>query len=360
MTVTQAAKLMSPEEIAVRAGEQIPFLLYPEPGVFAERALRLRQLAQGHAMADYLLFAAELAQAQHEQFKRPAHLALPSAAQIEAAANVGQALLKADNWPLDPLWRDGLRSLMQTLATRLPQGAARHAVQALAQAPDETLDQQAQRLLSGVMLGLDLATAPLIAAALQLHWVRLVTQLQAQFEQAQSVQKSVQINSSVLAPFGRIDDPLVCPCCASRPVASITRIGADGAGFRYLSCSLCATQWHYVRIKCTHCQSTKGISFQSLLAQDDEQPSGSEAVQVECCEPCGHYLKIVHMEKDQQVEPHADDLASLTLDLLVSETGLIRHGVNLMLLFGESNEPGEPVEFADIDVTDPPPDPKVH
>ncbi|MBY0236088.1 MAG: formate dehydrogenase accessory protein FdhE, partial [Burkholderiaceae bacterium] len=70
MTVSSTAKLMSPEEIAVRAGEQIPFLLYPEPGVFAARALRLRQLAQGHAMADFLHFAAELAQAQHEQLSR--------------------------------------------------------------------------------------------------------------------------------------------------------------------------------------------------------------------------------------------------------------------------------------------------
>jgi len=327
MTETSTAKLLSPEEIAVRAGEQIPFLLLPEPGVFAERALRLRQLAPGHAMADYLFFAAELAQAQHELFSRKRELSLPEQAQIEAAAKAGLPLLPAASWARDPVWLQEQRELMQLLAARIAAGPAREAVLKLAGSEDQFLELQAGRLLNSVMTGLDLATAPLIAAGLQVHWARLLTQLQARFEREQ--------NSQLVAPFGRVDDPLICPCCASKPVASITRIGAEGAGFRYLSCSLCAAQWHYVRVKCAHCQSTKGISFQSLLNEDGSVPPNAASVQVECCEVCGHYLKIVHMEKDQQVEPHADDLASLSLDLLVSESGLIRHGVNLMLLFGD-------------------------
>ncbi|MBB4842033.1 FdhE protein [Paucibacter oligotrophus] len=330
------AKLMSPEEIAVRAGEQIPFLLLPQPGLFAERALRLRQLAPGHAMGDYLLFAAELAQAQHEVFSRPLALSLPEQPQIEAAAKAGLPLLPAASWARDPAWLQELRELMRLLAARIAAGPARTAVLQLADADDQYLELQASRLLNGVMTGLDLASAPLIAAGLQVHWARLLSQLQARFEREQNSQ-----HSPLLAPFGRIDDPLICPCCASRPVASITRIGAEGSGFRYLSCSLCAAQWHYVRVKCTHCQSTQGISFQSLLNEDGSMPPHSSGVQVECCEACGHYLKIVHMEKDQQVEPHADDLASLSLDLLVSEAGLIRHGVNLQLLFGDSGEPGD-------------------
>uniref|UniRef100_UPI0013D0BEAA formate dehydrogenase accessory protein FdhE domain-containing protein n=1 Tax=Klebsiella aerogenes TaxID=548 RepID=UPI0013D0BEAA len=64
MTAT-SQKILSPEEIAVRAGEQLTFLPLPEPGVFAERALRLRALAAGHAMGDFLRFVAELADAQH-------------------------------------------------------------------------------------------------------------------------------------------------------------------------------------------------------------------------------------------------------------------------------------------------------
>ena len=45
------------------------------------------------------------------------------------------------------------------------------------------------------------------------------------------------------------------------------------------------------------------------------------------------------------VEPVADDLATLTLDLLVAETGLQRHGVNMLLLFGESEEPAPDPEM---------------
>lgn len=62
-------------------------------------------------------------------------------------------------------------------------------------------------------------------------------------------------------------------------------------------------------------------------------------VQAETCDECHHYLKIMHADRDPFVEPVADDLASLTLDLLVSETGMARYGVNLMLLFGEADAP---------------------
>jgi FdhE protein len=51
------------------------------------------------------------------------------------------------------------------------------------------------------------------------------------------------------------------------------------------------------------------------------------------------------MEKDPQVDPVADDLATLTLDMLVSESGLQRHGANLMLLFGDP-EDADPDERA--------------
>ncbi|MET0519090.1 MAG: formate dehydrogenase accessory protein FdhE [Burkholderiaceae bacterium] len=333
-----SARLLTPEEIAVRAGQTMPFLRLPQPQLFAEREMRLRQLAAGHAMRDYLLFIAELAHGQHRLLQQSRRLTLvPDIAQIEAAANSGQPLLPAGNWPRDPQWRDDLRLLLQGLAQRVGAGAARETALRLAADSDEHLEAQAERLLSGVMLGLDLGTAPLIAAGLQLLWTRLVLQVQAEH------------GRDSLAPFGRTDEPTLCPCCGSRPTASITRLGAEVSGYRYLHCALCATEWHFVRIKCSHCQGTKGIQYQSLQALGAEQAIAA-AVQAEYCEPCGHYLKIVHMEKDNEVEPLADDLASLTLDLLVSDAGAIRHGVNLMLLFGDP-EPEEPSGSA------PPPDP---
>ena len=332
MAVTPVRRLLTPEEIAVQAGQQTPFLRLPErASVFAERQLRLRQLSAGHPMRDYLLFIAELARAQHGLLRDYPPVALPDAAQIDAASRAGQPPLPAVGWPRDPAWRDGLRRLLGDLLPRLQGSPAQAVARALHEAGDEHLEQQAERLLGGVMLGLDLATAPLVATGLQAYWTQLVISTEA------------TRSGERVAPFGRTDDATLCPCCGSRPSASITRIGADASGYRYLHCSLCSAQWHMVRIKCTFCESTKGIGYQSAEPlPGHERPASSaapDAVQAETCDECGHYLKVVHMEKDNQVEPIADDLASLTLDLLVSEAGRERHGVNLLLLFGEGDPP---------------------
>jgi FdhE protein len=61
-------------------------------------------------------------------------------------------------------------------------------------------------------------------------------------------------------------------------------------------------------------------------------------VSLETCDACSHYLKIVNMAKDVQVEPVADDLATLTLDLLIAEEGYWRGGVNFMMLFGGNEQ----------------------
>ena len=58
----------------------------------------------------------------------------------------------------------------------------------------------------------------------------------------------------------------VCPACGGPPVASVI-VGWQGAdGTRFCTCSLCATQWNLVRIKCVLCGSTKGIAYQESRA----------------------------------------------------------------------------------------------
>jgi len=331
MGVTQASRLLTPEEIAVHAGQQVPYVRLPErAGVFADREMRLRQRAAGHPMRDFLLFMAELARTQHELLQTWPGVALPDAEALQAALRAGVPPLPAAHWPRDPAWRNQFRLLIDRLLPRLAGSPAQAAVAALREMDDERLEQQADRLLSAVMVGLDMAAAPLIAAALQTYWTHLVLATQ----QAHA--------SDRLAPFGRTDDATRCPCCGSLPTASISRIGAEASGYRFLHCSLCSAEWHRVRIKCTHCDSTKGIHYRSLQPADSAATSADaakEAIQAETCDECGHYLKIVHMERDAQVEPVADDLASLTLDLLVSEAGFQRQGVNLMLLFGDPGGP---------------------
>jgi FdhE protein len=324
MGATATVRVMSPEEIAARAGGQTPFLLWPERAtLFAEREMRLRQLARGHAMEDFLGFMAELAHAQQQALVGFASVPIPDGAALDRAAKLGVPPLPAVDWPRDPAWREALRTMLGGLRERAPQ-AAREVMDRLVAADDDWLEAQADCLLTGVMKGLDLAAAPLVAAALQVYWTHLVLAVQAG-------------TTSGGQPFGRIDDETVCPCCGSRPVASITRTSGESLGQRYLSCSLCATQWHMVRIKCSHCLSTKSLAYQALQDAHAEGTQGvaSASVQAETCDDCGHYLKIVHTDRDPMVEAVADDLATLTLDLLVSETGKRRHGVNLMLLFGD-------------------------
>jgi FdhE protein len=56
-------------------------------------------------------------------------------------------------------------------------------------------------------------------------------------------------------------------------------------------------------------------------------------VRAETCEACKSYLKIVYQEKGT-VDPVADDLATLALDILVDEAGYARSGPNLLLVPG--------------------------
>lgn len=332
MTVTSTTRLLSPEEIAVQAGQQVAYVRLPERGlVFAEREMRLRQRASGHTMRDFLMFVAELAHVQHALLQSPPAIVLPDRAALDAASRNGLPPLAAASWPRDPAWHGQFRALVDQLLPRLAGSPAQDTVRSLHDHGDDWLDQQADRLLNGVMLGLDLAAAPLVAATLQVHWTQLVLATEA------------ARGPNDPAPFGRTDDTTTCPCCGSRPTASVSRIGGHD-GHRFLHCSLCSTQWHMVRIKCSHCLGTKNIHYQSLQRAGDDDPAADagaakQPVEAETCDECGHYLKIVRMERDANVEPVADDLASVTLDLLVAEAGFRRQGVNLLLLFGDPGDP---------------------
>jgi FdhE protein len=343
MTAASATvRVMSPEEIAARGGGETPYFQWPQrASVFAERSMRLRQLARGHAMGDFLDFAADIAQAQQARLAHMPTLPLPEATALDRAAQDGRPPLSATDWPLDPAWRGVLRALVAAL-----RGSARSNVQPaldhLAAADDALLDRHADALLHGLLPGggpLDLAAAPLVAAALQVVWTHLVLEVQRTWTE--------HGRGGAGQPFGRTDEAGLCPCCGSRPVASITRMTGQLQGQRYLHCSLCSMQWHLMRIRCAHCGSGKHIAYQSLDAADADAAEGSSraaqaALQAETCEDCGHYLKILHAERDPFVDPVADDLASLTLDLLLAEAGLQRHGINLLLLFGEPEPPPGP------------------
>ena len=305
--------ILTPEEIASQAGSAIPFLRMPERStVFAERAARLRQVAPGHPMEGYLLFIADVADEQQALLNDMPPIRLPAAADMEKSNEHGMPPLNFQTHARDQQWCNVLRHMLRALELRTS-GRLNEVVLQLEGRRDELYEAQASKLLAGVTFGLDVAAAPLIGAGLQVYFTHL----------------AIAIGETSIP---RIDVATICPCCGSRPTASIARIGGAEAGYRFLHCALCNIEWHMVRIKCTQCESTKGISY---LAIDDGSAVDKKPIKAEICEECGTYLKICSMDRDPHVEPVADDLASLSLDLLVVETGRQSSGVNLMLIHGD-------------------------
>lgn len=329
---------MSAEEIVARGSSEPDRLLWPErASFFAERAMRLRQLSRGnHATAGYLALMADIAQAQQDCLGRFPDVPLPDATALEHARKLAVPTLAAADWPRDPAWRDGLRQLVNALQDNAPDTVA-PILNQLSLASDDDLEQQADLLLAGIPGGLDVATAPIIGAALQVYWVHMITAADA-------------LRAPEVYAAHNLDNESTCPCCGSYPTASVIRSKGATAGQRYLSCSLCGTQWNMVRIQCSNCFSGKNITYMSLdLAdspQDNDDASSSRAakapVLAETCDDCGTYLKILHTDRDPFLDPVADDLATMTLDVLLSDTGKIKHGVNLMLLFSGTESHSDP------------------
>ena len=272
--------------------------------VFAKRAKRLRDLAAGHAMQDYLLFASALARAQAAELEFFPDAPVPDRARLEYCHQNGLPPLSIDS-PLQDEWQQGLQRLLGALnQIALPPQAARIA-KALRDEDATALDRDRANLLGGAHAEIDPGRAPFIGAALQVHWAKMALQL-GNSGRSEGVE------------FG------LCPVCGSPPVLSAVRSGGAEQGLRYLVCSLCASEWHVVRVKCTSCASTKSVSYLFI-------EGGNDAVKAECCDDCKTYLKILYFDTDNHMESIADDLATLALDMLVDENGFRRVGPNLLL-----------------------------
>ncbi len=313
-------RILDPTAIEAFAERSIPRVRLPEPGVFGQRAARLRALSAGHSLSGYLLLMAELADAQEVQFEsmRAAldaeGFASHIGTQLELAQTHRMPVLQAAGWPRQDRWRGTLRALcnLQQGGTgrRTPAPSFPPAVYALCERiialPDAELDAQADLLIAARAEGVDGQTAPFVMAVLQVYWAAMARTLR-------------------VADVAQLDVPTVCPVCGSLPVASVVRSDKRGPqGFRYLHCGLCETEWHMVRITCSHCLSTEGITYNAI-------DGGTEAVRAETCGNCHTYRKILYQEKDTGVEPVADDLASLALDLLMTEDGFHRSSGNPLL-----------------------------
>jgi FdhE protein len=290
----------------------IPRIRTPErAAVFSARAARLRQLAAlSNPISGYLRLMAELADAQQAvlaEFKAKP----PSAELIASAQQHSMPLIPALSGVRDPAWHDVLLQLLDKLEAAGPLPLPLVAlVEKLRTLDAATLEAQADAIFAQRFAEIDPASAPFIMAALQVVW----TDLAADIDKRD-------------VPY--LETPGLCPVCGSHPVASTVRIGGVHDNYRYLQCGLCATEWHMVRSKCSNCDSTKGIAYHTLGSPDadaatKEAESKNAALKAESCDECHTYRKIGYQSKDHNLDPFADDLASLTLDLLMGEEGYRR------------------------------------
>ncbi|UBQ44037.1 formate dehydrogenase accessory protein FdhE [Comamonas thiooxydans] len=317
-------RILQPGEIEALDHTSFPRILLPQvSSLFAERAARLRQLANGNPIADYLLFVAQIMDAQHKA-AATIEISAPDAELMARAQEHSMPLLPAVD-TIDPAWQAVLDNMLDTLqgSEGLP-APLQPLLKELRALTPETRADIAKKLLQKEVAARHVGMAPFIMAALQVTFAKRSASLSARD-----------------VPY--TDPASICPICASEPVASVIRIGGKVAGHRYAHCGTCACEWHMVRVKCTHCESTKGIHYQGIDGSGEE-------VLAETCDECGSYRKIVNQEKNPMVEPLVDDLASLMLDLMMSETQFQRASANPLLFVAVAEEQqGE----ADHELVDP-------
>jgi FdhE protein len=281
-----------------------PFVRLPDAvPLFAARAARFRVLAEGHDLRPYLGFLAGLTelQAMVQEGLPPPDLPEPEAA--ARAARHAMPPLDRGGFVPGPAVHALLDRLVAALASREMPAEARAAVGRLEAAPRGEREAMIRSVLIDAIPFEGIAEHALVAAALQVHFARLAAGLDAK----------------ALKP---VADGL-CPACGGAPSASLIVRGPPLAGVRYCSCALCGTLWNYVRAKCTLCGSTSQISFREI--------EGNGAVKAEVCGACHGYAKVLYQQQNPALDPIADDVATLGLDLLVRELGFRRGAVNPFL-----------------------------
>ena len=297
--------------IPIKSSSEPPHVIAPDAAsVFSRRAARFDQLADRHSLGDWLRFLGAISRAQHDALQTLPVLDLPDAAQMKFAREHRMPPLPAQSWPRPAVWHEVLR----TIATVIEPAAAEPARKDLARlrALDaDAIEALAERVLHTELYGDDAALLPYVAAALQVLWTGAAARMG-------------------VAEISALDVPGVCPCCGFLPVASVIRTVGEVSNLRYLHCALCNTEWNLVRLKCSACDVTDGVTYSAL---QDASGKENDAIRAETCESCKSYLKIAYAEK-AAVDPVADDLATLALDILVDEAGYSRSGPNLLLVPG--------------------------
>ena len=296
---------LPPDPSAISGVMKAPFVKLPDPAqIFSRRAQRLRELAAGSHLAPYLEFLASISEAQGRILPDLGEARLPAREFLERARRFEKPALDRGAVGSGAMLRDTCRRLFALLAPVPKSEAAEAALDRAQRLKNDALGAMITNVLSDSIPADTIAEHVYVAAALQVHFARLAARLDA----------------GALVPVG----VGLCPVCGGRPGASmiVGWHGADGA--RYASCALCATLWNEVRVKCLACGSTKGVGYQEIEGQGG-------TIKAETCDECGSYMKVFYQHKDAELDPVADDVASLGLDQLLRESAYGRAGLNPFL-----------------------------
>jgi len=114
-----------------------------------------------------------------------------------------------------------------------------------------------------------------------------------------------------------------CPVCDGLPQLAIFRQEGDG-GKRSLQCSLCLTEWEYLRVLCPWCGETDKEKLPRYSAEQ------CNYVRVDACDTCKHYLKSVDLTVEGHAVPMVDEVALAALDLWAAEHGYLKITQNLL------------------------------
>ncbi len=283
-----------------------PFAVLPEPArVFLARSERFAALAPGHDLEPYLRLLVQITCAQHDILGELPEPVLPSPERLTLARENTMPPISTGQIELDEAADRTFDAFLKALATADLAPSSRAVLDVVEKAGPEARRLMMQAVLLDEIPRDAIAEHVLAAAAVQVLFTRLASHLDA-------------------ASLQRVADG-ACPSCGAGPVASAI-VGWEGAhGTRFCTCSVCATQWNVLRIKCVVCSSEKGIAYHAI-------DGGDENIMGETCDTCSSYVKMLHQHKDAALDPVADDVASLALDMTLTKEGWTRASVNPFLM----------------------------
>ncbi|MEP9378184.1 formate dehydrogenase accessory protein FdhE [Aquabacter sp. CN5-332] len=297
---------IQPDPSMIGGIAQPPYAKLPDPStLFETRARRLAALAEGSELKPYLVFLSALVEVQHRILDDLPPAEGPDAESLARAAEFAMPPLDRGRFTLDAAFDATLERLLNGARSVDKPALAEEALERVITAGPAARDAMVRNVLADSLPMEALAEHLYVAAALQVHFARLAAGLD-------------------VGRLARIAEG-VCPCCGGPPLASLVVDWPTAPGARYCACALCGTLWNHVRVRCVVCGSTKGIGLQ-------EVEGSSGAVKAETCDECHSYVKVLYQAKDTGVEPMADDVASLALDLLMRPGPYRRAAFNPFLL----------------------------